>query len=101
MKRRLGSLAGALALFLAAGCNSHLWTGETDLIAINASAAPLTVFVDGREAFTLDGRTARTLDAVGAGKHVLEAFDPSGRLAERKVVDLRAGENYYWHLSTP
>jgi hypothetical protein len=99
MGRGLTAVVGGLALFLAAGCNSHLWNGETDLIAVNASSAPLTIFVDGREAFTVDGRAARTLDAVGEGRHVLEAFATSGNLVERKVIDLRVGENFYWRLS--
>ena len=81
-----------------AGCHNNLFDGKSDLVVVNASGCEITVTVDGWEACTVRPQGSKTVDNVGSGRHVFEAKDDLGRLVERRYVDLRHGEDYYWHL---
>ncbi|MFI5168120.1 MAG: hypothetical protein ACHQQS_16050 [Thermoanaerobaculales bacterium] len=89
---------GCCALFVVAGCHDNLFDGQSDLVVVNASQCEVTVTVDGWEACSVRPQASKTVDNVGSGRHVLEAKDDRGRLIERRYVDLRHGEDYYWHL---
>jgi hypothetical protein len=93
-------VVGAALLAAAGGCNSNLWNGEGDLVVVNTSSQTLTVFVDGRAAFDVEGRAARTLDGVGEGRHVLEAFDVKGRLVDRRAIELQGAQPFYWRVES-
>ena len=84
-------LLGALS-----GCGGDVFDSECDLVVLNDSACDLTVFVDGREAFDVKAGSDRTLDDVGPGRHVIEAMNARGSLAERRSIELTTGEDYYW-----
>lgn len=93
---RLGRLLAALLLCLGLGaCSDDMFDAESDLVVLNESFCDLTVYVDGREAFTVRSSSDRTVDDIGAGRHILEAMDESGSLVERRTVDLASGEDYY------
>lgn len=99
MRVRTGSAALLLALTLAAGgCREHLFGVQSDVVVANQSSCTLTISVDGWEAFTVGRDDTRTVDGVGSGRHVLEAKDEIGRLVERRYVDLRSGEDFYWRI---
>lgn len=88
-----------LPLLLAAGgCREHLFGVQSDVVVANLSSCRLTVYVDGWEAFTVGQDSSRTVDNVGSGRHVLEAKDELGRLVERRYIELRSGEDYYWRI---
>ncbi len=89
-----------VALLVATGCRNNLFDGQSDLVVVNASACEVTVTVDGWEACTVRPQGSKTVDNVGSGRHVFEAKDGAGRLIERRYVDLRHGEDYYWHLES-
>lgn len=97
--RHRGSLAVVSLLSLAlVSCGEDVLDSETDLVVLNDSACDLTVFVDGREAFTVPAGSDMSLDDVGAGRHVLEALDSRGGLVMRRSIELASGEDYYWIL---
>jgi hypothetical protein len=79
-------------------CGEDVLDSETDLVVLNDSACDLTVFVDGREAFTVPAGSDMSLDDIGAGRHVLEALDARGGLVMRRSIELASGEDYYWIL---
>ena len=88
-----------LPLLLAVGgCREHLFGVQSDVVVANLSSCRLTVYVDGWEAFTVGLDSSRTVDNVGSGRHVLEAKDGLGRLVERRYIELRSGEDYYWRI---
>lgn len=91
--RRAGLLV--LAALLGSGCSEDLLDGESDLVLLNDSACPLRIFVDGREAFTVQAGAERILDGIGTGQHILEALKGS-TVIERRRVELSQGEDYYW-----
>jgi len=84
-----------LAALLGSGCSEDLLDGESDLVLLNDSSCPLRIFVDGREAFTVQAGAERILDGIGTGQHILEALQGSS-LVERRSVELSQGEDYYW-----
>ena len=85
-------------LLTAGGCREHLFGVQSDVVVANLSSCRLTVYVDGWEAFTVGQDLSRTVDNVGSGRHVLEAKDELGRLVERRYIELRGGEDYYWRI---
>jgi hypothetical protein len=89
----LGLLACCVALH---GCGDELFDSQCNLVTLNDSRCTVTVFVDGRQAFTLHPDSDRTLDDIGPGRHVLEAIDASGNTVVRRSVELTAGEDFYW-----
>lgn len=99
MRRGVGALL-ASAVLLVSGCSQDLLDGESDLVLFNDSACTLTIWVDGREAFSLQAGSERILDGIGPGQHMLEAVDPKGRVVERRSIDLAVGEDFYWTLSS-
>ncbi|MEW6338327.1 MAG: hypothetical protein AB1625_13125 [Acidobacteriota bacterium] len=97
--RHRGSLAAVSLLALAlASCGEDVLDAETDLVVLNDSACDLTIFVDGREAFTVPAGSDLSLDDIGPGRHVLEALDARGGLVMRRSIELASGEDYYWIL---
>jgi len=46
---------------------------------LNESQCTVTVSVDGWEATSVEANQSRTVDNVGAGRHVLEVKDSAGR----------------------
>jgi hypothetical protein len=93
----LSLLAVALTV---SGCAQEHPDSECDLVVHNASACRLSIYVDGREAFAVRRESDRTLDDIGPGRHVVEAFDPAGKLVQRRTVELARGEDFYWALDT-
>jgi hypothetical protein len=89
-----------LLLLAVAGCRHHAWDGECDVVVLNTSHCDVTVFVDGWEAVTVEPDHSRTVDNIGSGRHVLESKDPTGALLERRYIDLRGGEDFYWHIDS-
>jgi len=87
-----------LVAFVAGGCSQDLLDGESDLVFLNDSRCDLTLWVDGREAFSVKAGAERVLDGIGPGRHVLEAIDAHGRVVERRSIELSQGEDYYWTL---
>lgn len=77
------------------GCSDELFDAESDLVVLNESLCSVTIYVDGREAFTVGSGSDRTLDDIGPGRHVLEALDGNGSVIERRTVELASGEDYY------
>ncbi len=99
MRVRVSPALVLLPLVVAGGgCRDRLFEHESDIVVVNQSSCTLTVFVDGWEAFTFGHDSSRTVDNVGSGRHVLEAKDEAGRLVERRYIELRSGEDYYWRL---
>jgi hypothetical protein len=98
--RPLAGAVGVFALLAVAGCHDHLFDSQSDLVVMNDSQCEVTVSVDGWEACTVGRKASRTVDSIGAGRHVLEAKDNLGRLIERRYVDLRRGEDYYWYIDS-
>lgn len=84
-----------LVALLGSGCSEELLDGESDLVLLNDSSCALTVFVDGREAFTVQPETEQILDGIGTGQHVLEAIR-GGTVVERRTIELSQGEDFYW-----
>lgn len=97
MRRGMCGLALLVAL-VAGGCSQDLLDGESDLVLLNDSRCDLTLWVDGREAFSVKAGAERILDDIGPGRHVLEAVDAQGRVVERRSIELAQGEDYYWTL---
>jgi hypothetical protein len=89
----------AVAL-VAPACMHDPSDSECDLVVLNASPCRLSVFVDGQQAFDVRAGSDRTLDDIGAGRHVVEAFDPGGKLVQRRTVELARGEDFYWTIAT-
>lgn len=87
-----------LVALVAGGCSQDLLDGESDLVLLNDSRCDLTLWVDGREAFSVKAGAERILDDIGPGRHVLEAVDAQGRVVERRSIELAQGEDYYWTL---
>ncbi len=85
---------------LSSACLRHGWEGESDLIVVNASQCAVTVAVDGWDAVVVQRGESRTVDNIGAGRHVLELKDESGRFIDRRYVDLAGGEDYRWRIET-
>jgi len=79
----------------AAGCSDEMFDAESDLVVLNESLCSVTVYVDGREAFTVESGSDRTLDDIGPGRHVVEAMDGDGGVIERRTIELASGEDYY------
>ncbi|NWG00258.1 MAG: hypothetical protein HXY19_04890 [Thermoanaerobaculaceae bacterium] len=92
---RVGAVVVAALLLVAAGCSDEMFDAECDLIVLNDSVCAVTVLVDGREAFTVESGSDRTLDDIGPGQHVIEALDSEGTLLERRTVELASGEDFY------
>jgi hypothetical protein len=92
----LASLGVLVALSF--GCGSNGWDEENDLVVINDTRCDLRVFVDGHEAFVVRDHTARSLEDIGDGRHVLEALDDDGALVERRSIRMDQGEDYYWRV---
>ncbi len=97
---RLALAVWPLVLLAVAGCRPHALEGECDLVVLDTSQCSVTVFVDGWEAVTVEPNGTRTVDNIGSGRHVLESKDPTGRLLERRYIELRRGEDYYWHVES-
>lgn len=95
---RLPALVVTCLLLGCLACSEDLFDAESDLVVLNESSCDLTIFVDGREAFTVRQGSDRSLDDIGAGRHVLEALDASGSLVERRTIELTGGEDYYMIL---
>lgn len=94
MTRGLAGLL-VLAALLSGGCSEDLLDGESDLVFLNDSSCAITVFVDGREAFTVQSGAEQILDGIGTGQHVLEAIR-GGIVVERRTIELSQGEDFYW-----
>ncbi len=88
------------AAALSAACLRHGWEGESDLVVVNASQCTVTVSVDGWDAATVQPSESRTIDNIGAGRHVIEVKDSSGRLVDRRYIELSGGEDYHWRIET-
>jgi hypothetical protein len=88
---------GVLAV-LSLGCGNNGWDEENDLVVINDTRFDLRVFVDGHEAFVVRDHTAKSLEDIGDGRHVLESLDENGALVERRSIHLEQGEDYYWRV---
>jgi hypothetical protein len=98
MGRRLALLLSlSVALFVGA-CNQELFDTECDVVVFNDTSCNVVVYVDGRRAFTVRPGIDRTLEDIGPGRHVLEALEGSGRVVERRTVELAIGEDFYWTL---
>jgi hypothetical protein len=96
---RIAFTAFLLGLALVAGgCRDRLFENQANVVVANLSSCSVTVYVDGWEAFTVERDSSQTVDNVGSGRHVLEAKDELGRLVERRYVELRSGEDFYWRI---
>ena len=96
MRRRtlaLGLLTCCVALL---GCGDELLDSQCNLVTLNDSRCAVTIFVDGRQAFTLRPESDRTLDDIGPGRHVIEAIDANGNTLARRSIELSTGEDFYW-----
>jgi hypothetical protein len=101
--KRLGIALGLSLLLLALLPGCHGQEGddtECDFVVLNDSHTDLKVLVDGWDAGTVREDGVRTVDDVGAGRHVLEAVDPAGHVVERRYVDLARGEDFTWRLES-
>jgi len=87
-------------LVAGAGCQQRELQGQSNLVVLNETACTVTVSVDGWEATSIESNEIRTVDNVGAGRHVLEAKDDLGRLVERRYVELGKGEDFHWRLQS-
>lgn len=94
------ALAALSLLVLGPACQQHEFRGQSNVVVLNESQCALTVSVDGWEATSIGPNQIRTVDNVGAGRHVLEAKDDLGRLIERRYVELGEGEDFHWRLET-
>ncbi|HVN75518.1 MAG TPA: hypothetical protein VMT19_04320 [Thermoanaerobaculaceae bacterium] len=93
-------LALLVAVVLSTACLRHGWEGESDLVVVNVSQCAVTVSVDGWEATTVEPSQSRTVDNIGAGRHVIEVKDEAGRLIDRRYIDLASGEDYRWRIES-
>lgn len=94
--RRLGTIVLVMTAMLGVlGCSDEMFDAECDLIVVNESLCTVTVYVDGRLAFTVESGSDRILDDIGSGQHVIEALDPNGTMLERRTVELASSEDYY------
>jgi hypothetical protein len=98
--RAWGVVLVLLSLVAASGCRERLFGRSSSVVVLNESRCSLTVFVDGWEALTVRRGSTRMIDNVGSGRHVLEAKDEVGRLVERRYIELRGGEDYYWRVES-
>jgi len=96
-RRTLFALLPLLALALPA-CRGEPVDSQCDLVVVNQTACDLRTFVDGREAFAVLSGSNRTLADIGPGRHVLEALDLRGSVAQRRTIELTASEDFYWTL---
>ena len=94
------ALALLPVLVLTAGCLGHGLQGRSDLVVLNESQCAVTVFVDGWDATSVEPNKSRTVDNIGAGRHVLEVKDEAGRLIGRRYIELAGGEDYNWRIET-
>ncbi|MCX7895933.1 MAG: hypothetical protein N2447_08290 [Thermoanaerobaculum sp.] len=85
-----------VVVVLMAGCGSEILDDQNDLIVLNESPCDITVYVDGREVFTLAAGSDRALSDIGDGPHVFEAVNTRGELVERKVVELAPAEDFFF-----
>lgn len=91
----------ALALVVVlAGCRDSFHDSQCDIFIANDSSCDLTIYVDGWEAGLVRADRTRTVNDVGTGRHILEAVDRTGRVVERRTLDLARGEDYYWRISS-
>ena len=97
-RRAFYSLA-VLAVLLSA-CDQRAFDSECDIVVLNESHCALAIYVDGHDAMTVRPSTDRAFSNIGAGRHVLEALDSSGRLVQRRTVELATGEDFYWTLDS-
>jgi hypothetical protein len=81
-------------------CRDDFFDSENEVVVLNDSQCRLIVLIDGRRVFVLEPGSDRSLDDVGPGRHVLEAFANGGQVAQRRTVELSAGEDFYWFLDT-
>jgi len=94
--RRLATLVLVTAAMVGVpGCSDEMFDAECDLIVVNESLCPVTVYVDGQPAFTVESGSDRILDDIGPGQHIIEAMDPNGAMLERRTVELASSEDYY------
>ena len=98
MGRRFALLLSLSTILLLAACNQELFDTECDVVVFNDTSCNVVVYVDGRRAFTVRPGIDRTLEDIGPGRHVLEVLDGSGRLVERRTIELAIGEDFYWTL---
>ena len=97
-RRAFASLVVLAAV--SSACDQRTFDSECDIVVLNESQCALAIYVDGREAMAVRPLTDRALSNIGAGRHVLEALDSSGRLVQRRTVDLTTGEDLYWTLDS-
>lgn len=95
VRRPVTALALALAMAGTLACSDEMFDAECDLVVVNESLCPVTVYVDGRLAFTVDSASDRILDDIGPGQHIIEALDERGSMLERRAIELASGEDYY------
>jgi hypothetical protein len=95
-----GAVLVLLSVVAASGCRERFLGRSSNVVVLNESQCSLTVFVDGWEALTVRHGSTRLIDNVGSGRHVLEAKDGVGHLVERRYIELRGGEDYYWRIET-
>jgi hypothetical protein len=81
-------------------CTQDAPDSQCDLVVLNHSRCRLSIYVDGRPAFAVLAGAERTVDDIGAGRHVVEALDADGRLVQRRTFELASGEDFYWTLDT-
>jgi hypothetical protein len=89
-----------LALVAASGCRSRLFGRSSSIVVLNESQGSLTVFVVGSEALTVRHGFTRMIASMGSGRHVPEAKDGVGRRVERRHIELRGGQDYYWRIES-
>ena len=96
MRRRTLALGLLTCCVTLLGCGDELLDSQCNLVTLNDSHCAVTIFVDGRQAFTLRPESDRTLDDIGTGRHVIEAIDANGNTLARRNIELSTGEDFYW-----
>ena len=96
-----GALASLVVVTaVLSSCDQRAFDSECDIVVLNESQCALAIYVDGREAMEVRPGTDRAFSNIGAGRHVLEALDSSGKLVQRRTVELATGEDFYWTLDS-
>jgi hypothetical protein len=94
------ALLAAVVVLTTPACTHDAPDSECDLVVLNHSHCRLSIYVDGRQAFAVLAGADRTVDDIGAGRHVVEAFDNDGKLVQRGTFEVASGEDFYWTLDT-
>ncbi len=94
------ALAVAVLALLALGCQERPLGHGSGVVVMNASHCDLTVSIDGWEAGTVPSGSTGEVDNVGSGRHVLEAKDETGRMVERRYVEIGTGEDFTWSITS-